>query len=137
MIRSCYIHIPFCKKICSYCDFCKLFYDTGYVLSYLDSLDEKIRADNREVLEKIKETWAAWRLVADVKKISKEELENPYYHLKPLVEYQKNFWRDMETVFDELREEIDNNAKMYSEVMTKRIQGKVLHSAMERISLFF
>ena len=105
--------------------------------TYLDGLDEKIRADNREVLEKIKETWAAWRLVADVKKISKEELENPYYHLKPLVEYQKNFWRDMETVFDELREEIDNNAKMYSEVMTKRIQDKVLHSAMERISLFF
>ena len=85
--------------------------------TYLDGLDEKIRADNREVLEKIK--------------------ENPYYHLKPLVEYQKNFWRDMETVFDELREEIDNNAKMYSEVMTKRIQDKVLHSAMERISLFF
>ena len=76
-------------------------------------------------------------MVADVKKISKEELENPYYHLKPLVEYQKNFWRDMEAVFDELREEIDNNAKMYSGVMTKRIQDKVLHSAMERISLFF
>ncbi|HIR48536.1 MAG TPA: radical SAM family heme chaperone HemW [Candidatus Faecimonas gallistercoris] len=48
MIRSCYIHIPFCKKICSYCDFCKLFYDTGYVLSYLDSLDEEILKNYQE-----------------------------------------------------------------------------------------
>lgn len=41
-VTSCYIHIPFCKKICSYCDFCKLFYDTGYVSQYLDSLQLEI-----------------------------------------------------------------------------------------------
>ena len=105
--------------------------------TYLEGLDEKIRADNRAVLEKIKENWAVWRLAADVREISEEELKNPYYHLKPFVEYQKSFWRDMEEVFEELREELDNNTKMYSEVMTKRIQDKVLHSAMERTSLLF
>lgn len=42
MLSSCYIHIPFCKKICSYCDFCKLYYDTGYVLSYLEVLKSEI-----------------------------------------------------------------------------------------------
>ena len=42
MIRSCYIHIPFCKNICSYCDFCKLFYNTGYVSSYLEVLKNEI-----------------------------------------------------------------------------------------------
>ncbi len=42
MIKHCYIHIPFCKNICSYCDFCKLFYDTGYVMAYLDCLEEEI-----------------------------------------------------------------------------------------------
>ncbi len=41
-IRSCYIHIPFCKRICSYCDFCKLFYDTGYVSFYLEALKSEI-----------------------------------------------------------------------------------------------
>ena len=41
-VRSCYIHIPFCKKICSYCDFCKLFYDRKYVSQYLDSLQLEI-----------------------------------------------------------------------------------------------
>ena len=42
MVSNCYIHIPFCKNICSYCDFCKLFYNTGYVSCYLDSLEEEI-----------------------------------------------------------------------------------------------
>lgn len=38
-----YIHIPFCKKICTYCDFCKVYYDTGYVSRYLDSLELEIK----------------------------------------------------------------------------------------------
>ena len=41
-VRNCYIHIPFCKKICSYCDFCKLFYDREYISKYLDALQLEI-----------------------------------------------------------------------------------------------
>lgn len=37
-MRSVYIHIPFCKSICSYCDFCKLFYHGPWVTQYLNSL---------------------------------------------------------------------------------------------------
>jgi len=39
-----YIHIPFCKKICNYCDFCKVFYNTGYVSKYLDTLEKEIKS---------------------------------------------------------------------------------------------
>ncbi len=42
MIRSCYIHIPFCESICSYCDFCKMLYQKKLVDSYLDQLEKEI-----------------------------------------------------------------------------------------------
>ena len=43
MIKSCYIHIPFCEKICSYCDFCKEFYDKKKVREYLQKLKQEVK----------------------------------------------------------------------------------------------
>lgn len=37
-----YIHIPFCQTICSYCDFCKLYYDKRWVKDYLIALQKEI-----------------------------------------------------------------------------------------------
>ena len=37
-----YIHIPFCHRLCNYCDFCKVLYDTGYINQYLDNLEKEI-----------------------------------------------------------------------------------------------
>ena len=42
MCSSVYIHIPFCQDICSYCDFCKFYYDTNLVDKYLDTLSKEI-----------------------------------------------------------------------------------------------
>lgn len=42
-ISSCYIHIPFCDDICSYCDFCKIYKKSGHVKNYLQALKQEIK----------------------------------------------------------------------------------------------
>lgn len=44
-MKSAYIHIPFCATICSYCDFCKVYYQPKLVLSYLNALKKEIEKD--------------------------------------------------------------------------------------------
>jgi len=47
-----YIHIPFCREICTYCDFCKILYNSEYVDKYLASLEKEIKTRYKD--EKIK-----------------------------------------------------------------------------------
>ena len=42
MVKSIYIHIPFCDKICSYCDFCKELYNSVLVDKYLLALEKEV-----------------------------------------------------------------------------------------------
>lgn len=49
---SVYIHIPFCKSICSYCDFCKILLNEKNILPYLAALSNEIK--ERYNQEKIK-----------------------------------------------------------------------------------
>lgn len=49
---SVYIHIPFCKELCSYCDFSKVFYEKNWVEKYLVLLEKEIK--DRYMDEKVK-----------------------------------------------------------------------------------
>ena len=40
---SIFIHIPFCNSICTYCDFCKIFYNKKYINDYLNNLEQEIK----------------------------------------------------------------------------------------------
>ena len=44
-VDAVYIHIPFCKEICAYCDFCKVYYNKKYVNKYLDALEKEIKSN--------------------------------------------------------------------------------------------
>lgn len=41
-MKGVYIHIPFCKSICSYCDFCKFLYVSSWASEYLNVLEKEI-----------------------------------------------------------------------------------------------
>lgn len=41
-MEAVYIHIPFCKHICSYCDFCKVLHIDSFVEDYLEALQREI-----------------------------------------------------------------------------------------------
>ncbi|PKL01576.1 MAG: coproporphyrinogen III oxidase [Tenericutes bacterium HGW-Tenericutes-1] len=42
MIKSLYIHIPFCKQICTYCDFAKLVGNPSLMLEYTEALIKEL-----------------------------------------------------------------------------------------------
>jgi oxygen-independent coproporphyrinogen III oxidase len=51
-MTSVYIHIPFCSNICSYCDFCKIYYNAKLVDDYLISLEKEIKANYKNEIIK-------------------------------------------------------------------------------------
>jgi len=53
-MKSAYIHIPFCNNICSYCDFCKVFYNKKWIDDYLNALELEIKTNYKgEILDTI------------------------------------------------------------------------------------
>ena len=48
-MRGLYIHIPFCKKKCPYCDFYSISSDKDLASQYLDILSYKIKKINKNI----------------------------------------------------------------------------------------
>ena len=49
-----YIHIPFCKKICAFCPYCKTVYRADFCDAYIDSLIREIRMVGEQMKQDLK-----------------------------------------------------------------------------------
>ncbi|SFL81058.1 oxygen-independent coproporphyrinogen-3 oxidase [Gracilibacillus orientalis] len=54
MVSSVYIHIPFCEKICHYCDFIKFFYEEQMADDYLVALENEMKINIENPKKKMK-----------------------------------------------------------------------------------
>ncbi|WP_430791360.1 radical SAM family heme chaperone HemW [Virgibacillus flavescens] len=45
LVKSVYIHIPFCQQICHYCDFTKFFYNEKLADDYMEALSNEIKVN--------------------------------------------------------------------------------------------
>ena len=50
-MRGLYIHIPFCNKICNYCDFCKMVSSDEIKIKYINRLIEEIKSKKNELID--------------------------------------------------------------------------------------
>ena len=48
MEPSLYIHIPFCRRKCVYCDFCSVIYDSSIASRYIDAVSRQVEDLNRK-----------------------------------------------------------------------------------------
>lgn len=107
MIKSCYIHIPFCKKICSYCDFCKNYYNELVVDNYLDNLKKEISKNYKnEVLDTL------YIGGGTPSSLSSKNLNKLIYILKTFKlnqDYEYTFECNYEDINEELLDLLKNN----------------------------
>lgn len=106
-MKNCYIHIPFCNKICSYCDFCKLYYNKDLVNKYLDTLEKEINKIYKgEVLETI------YIGGGTPSSLSLDELER-LFKILSVLNKDKKIEYTIENNFDSITEEKINLYKKY------------------------
>lgn len=107
MIKSCYIHIPFCKKICSYCDFCKNYYDELVVDTYLDNLKKEISKNYKsEVLDTL---YIGGGTPSSLSKNNLNKLINILKLFKLNNSYEFTFECNYEDINEELLDLLKNN----------------------------
>lgn len=106
-IKSIYIHIPFCKNICSYCDFAKLYYKEELVNEYLNSL--KYEIDNNYKNETINTLYIGGGTPSSLSKNSLNKLFTIMKKIKLSKNYEFTFECNIEDINQELLKTLKNN----------------------------
>ena len=107
MVKSAYIHIPFCNNICSYCDFCKLLYNKNFVKKYLDALEKEITNNYKnEILDTI---YVGGGTPSSLSVLKKNKLLSIIEIFKLSKEYEFTFEVNIEDITEEKLEILKGN----------------------------
>ena len=106
-MNSCYIHIPFCKSICSYCDFCKNYYNEKIVNNYLDRLDDEIKKSYKN--EKLKTLYIGGGTPSSLSKTNLDKLFNILKNINLKDNYEYTFECNYEDITEDLLLVLKNN----------------------------
>lgn len=112
MTKAVYIHIPFCKNICTYCDFPKMCYFKEYSKKYLDSLANEF--NKRFKNEKIKTIYIGGGTpsVLDLEELHK------LFILTNKIELEENYEFTIECNVNDITEE---KVKIFKDARVNRV----------------
>ena len=78
-MSSLYVHIPFCDHICTYCDFCKVFYRNDWADRYLEALEFEL--DDKKINEQFDTIYIGGGTPSS---LSEQQLYKLFELIKPL-----------------------------------------------------
>ena len=107
MVDSAYIHIPFCKNICKYCDFSKMYYNDEIIFKYLISLENEI--NNNYKKESLKSLYIGGGTPSSLNKKHLKKLFNIISIFNFNDSYEFTFECNIEDINEELLEFLKNN----------------------------
>lgn len=107
MVDSAYIHIPFCKNICKYCDFSKMYYNDEIVSKYLISLENEI--NNNYKKESLKSLYIGGGTPSSLNKKHLKKLFNIISIFNFNDSYEFTFECNIEDINEELLIFLKNN----------------------------
>ncbi len=99
-MASIYIHIPFCKSICAYCDFCKVLYNRDYVLTYLDALKSEVEDSYEHEL--VETLYIGGGTPSSLTREERKKLQNIICIFKLAKDYEFTFECNIEDIDEDL-----------------------------------
>jgi len=106
-IKSLYIHIPFCMQICSYCDFCKMFYNEKMVNDYLKELEKEISKNYKK--DMLKTIYIGGGTPSSLKDYQLDKLFSLTNQFNKEKEYEFTFECNISDINKELLEKLKGN----------------------------
>lgn len=124
-MKSIYIHIPFCKKICTYCDFCKFIYNDEWASKYLNALEEEIKTHYENNL--IDTLYIGGGTPSALSKTNLEKLFSIIKTIKLEEKYEFTFECNIDDISKELLEILKQNKVNRISVGVQSFNKKKLH----------